>query len=551
MARKVIIVGGVAGGASAAARLRRLDEKAEIILVEQGEYVSFANCGLPYYIGGAIKKRNALLVQTPKALKRRFNIDVRTSSRVESIQPDKKSVKIHNIATGEVYDEPYDQLILSPGAQPIIPAIPGIEHPRVFTLRNIPDVDIVKAYITDHHPSRALVAGGGFIGIEMAENLMGAGVKATVVEMSSQILPPLDLEMAAIVHHELHENGVDLRLNVGLASVREASSGSLICGFTDGSECEVDFVVLSVGVKADSGLAVRAGLALGPKGTIAVDGHMRTSQPDIYAVGDAISYNDFVLGIPSMIPLAGPANRQGRLAADNIAGRIGQYAGTQGTSIVKVFRLAAGATGANEKQLKGANRKYSKVYVHPSSHATYYPGFETISIKLLFDSDTGKVLGAQAVGRDGVGKCIDVFATAIRAGMTVYDLEQLELSYAPPFSSAKDPVNMAGFTAANVLRGAFQQIFIEDLADIDENTDYLIDVRTPNEYLEGTIGNAKNFELDELREHLSEIPRNKKLIVFCRAGLRGYIACRILQQSGFKNVYNLSGGYLTWHPVFG
>ncbi len=549
MAAKVIIVGGVAGGASAAARLRRLDEDAEIILVEQGEYVSFANCGLPYYIGGTIARRDKLLVQTPEALKARFHIDVRIFSQVLAIHPEKKTVVIREVTTGQTYEESYDQLILSPGASPMRPDFPGAHLPNVFTLRNLPDTDRIKTFLTEQKPQRALVVGSGFIGVEMIENLTEAGVQVTAVELSPQVLPPLDPEMAAIVQRGMSAHGVELLLGVGLEGIEQRDDG-LECILSDGTRKSTDMVLLSIGVRPDNVLAREAGLELGPNGSIAVDEYLRTSQPDIYAVGDAIAAEHFVLGGKAVVPLAGPANRQGRLAADNLSGRPGVYSGTLGTAVVKVFDLVAGATGANEKQLRSAGRAYDKVYIHPNSHAGYYPGGATLSMKLLFDPADGKILGAQAVGADGVDKRIDVLATALRAGLTVFDLEQLELSYAPPFSSAKDPVNMLGFTAANVIKKDFTQCFIEDLASMDPEREVLVDIRTPAEYAQGTIGNAVNIELDAIRDRLDEFPKDKRLVLFCRAGLRGYVGCRILSQRGF-DVANLSGGYLTWWPVYG
>lgn len=551
MARKVVVIGGVAGGASAAARLRRLDEKAEIVLFEQGEYVSFANCGLPYYIGGVIPKRESLLVQTPEALRARFDIDVRIFSQIKAIHPAEKTVTVKDLVNGTTYEESYDSLIISPGANPVKPPVQGADHPRVFSLRNLPDTDRIKTFLTEQKPRRAVVAGGGFIGIEMVENLAEAGVEVTLVEFAPQVLPPLDPEMAAIVHQGMREKGVKLLLGVGLSAIGEQPDGHLRCSLSTGTFVDTDMVIMAVGVRPDNKLAADAGLVLGPGGSIAVDGEMRTSDPNIYAVGDATSFPHFVLGQAAIVALAGPANRQGRIAAGNIAGRSDAYEGSQGTSVAKVFHLTAGSTGANEKQLRAAGRPCDKVYIHPSSHATYYPGSSTLSMKLLFDPTDGKVLGAQAVGRDGVDKRIDVLATAIRAGLTVYDLEKLELSYAPPYSSAKDPANMAGFTAANVLRGDFRQLFIEDLAALDPAKDCLVDVRTAKEYADGTIQDAVNIPLDEIRSRLSELPEDRRLVVFCRAGLRGYVACRILQQRGFENVANLSGGYLTWEPVFG
>lgn len=545
---KVVIIGGVAGGASAAARLRRLDEYAEIVLFERGGHISFANCGLPYYIGGVITERKNLLLQTPESMKARFQVDVRVNTEVLRIDRERKVVAVRNETTGECYEEPYDKLVISTGAAPMRPPFPGADLPEVFTLRNMADCDRIKDYVTLSKPKRALVVGGGFIGVEMAENLVHSGTEVVLAEMANQILAPLDYEMACVLHRHMKKKGVDLKLGTSLQAV-EQGEGGLICKLSDGSGEMFDMVILAIGVRADNTLAQEAGLELGIKGTIAVDAYMRTSDPDILAVGDVIGVEDYVSHLPAAVPLAGPANREGRLAAGVIAGRPEAYEGTLGTMVCKVFDYTAGATGNNEKQLKSQNRKYSKVYVHPGSHAGYYPGAEVLSIKLLFDPDNGTILGAQAVGKDGVDKRIDVIATAMHGKMTVFDLQNLELSYAPPFSSAKDPVNMAGFTASNVIKGDVKQYFIEDLDKLDPEKDILVDIRTPKEYAAGTIGDAVLIPLDEIRDRLEEFPKNKRIVLFCRAGLRGYIGCRILMQHGFESVYNLSGGYLTWAPV--
>jgi len=544
---KTVIIGGVAGGASAAARLRRLDEKAEIILFERGGYISFANCGLPYYIGGVIRKRDNLLLQTPASMKKRFNIDVRVNCEVVSIDRANKKVTVMDLQTGKQYDESYDKLVLSPGAMPIHPAFQASGLAGVFTLRNMADCDVIKEYVDAEKPGHAVVVGGGFIGVEMVENLIHAQVKVTSLELADQVLTPLDFEMASMIHLEMKNNGVDLRLKTGLSTI-EKKNGKLVCTLSDGSTVATDLVLLAIGVRSDNVLAKQAGLELAANGSISVDEHMRTSDPDIYAVGDAVIVEDFISKQKASLPLAGPANRQGRIAADLIAGRSDVYEGTQGTMICKVFGLAAGATGNNEKQLKKNGMEYDKIYIHPNSHATYYPGAETLSMKLLYHPRTGKVLGAQAIGKEGVDKRIDVLATAIRAGLTVFDLQKLELCYAPPFSSAKDPVNMAGFTAANVIKGDLKQFFIEDLESLDPEKDFLVDIRTEAEYAQGTIGSAVLIPLDSIRDRIDEFPRDKRIILFCRAGLRGYIGCRILMQYGFDEVYNLSGGYLTWYP---
>lgn len=548
--RKVVIVGGVAGGASAAARLRRLDEDAHIVLVERGEHISFANCGLPYYVGDVIKERRKLLVQTPKAMKKRFNIDVRINSEVTKIDRVGKSVLIRDMHSGEVYQETYDQLVLSPGAFPIRPAISGIDLPEVFILRNIPDTYKIRDYVDRQKKSRALVVGGGFIGIEMMENLVERGVKVTLAELSTQILAPLDYEMAAMLHNVIREKGVELRLGEGLAAIEKDENGLLRCSLTSGSCVEVDMVILAIGVKPETGLAKEAGLSIGSSGGILVDPHLRTSDPDIYAVGDAIEVVDFVSQNKIWIPLAGPANKQGRIVGSNIAGGEEVYEGTQGTFIIKIFGHTAASTGNNEKQLKRYGLDYEKVYVHPSSHASYYPGASTLSLKLIFNPGDGKILGAQAVGPAGADKRIDVLSTAIRAGMTVGDLEKLELCYAPPFSSAKDPVNMAGYTANNWILGKHLQFHWHEVEALDREKVSLIDIRTPEEFAEGTISGAVNIPLDEIRDRLNEFPKDKNIYIFCRAGLRGYVGYRILAQKGYQNVWNLSGGYLTWCPVF-
>lgn len=547
---KVVIIGGVAGGASAAARLRRLDEQAEILLFERGEYISFANCGLPYYIGGTIQKRNKLLLQTPESMKERFNVEVRVQCEVTAIDRARKVVTVLDLTSGKTYEERYDKLVLSPGAAPMRPDFLGSMLPNVFTLRNMADCDAIKGYLTESKPARALVVGGGFIGVEMVENLVHAGVDVTAIELADQVLAPLDYEMACMVHQNMRAHGVDLRLSTGLEAI-EQEGASLTCTLSGGVKVFADMVLLAIGVRADHALAQQAGLELDIKGSIRVDEHMATSDPDIYAVGDAVAVSDFVSGEKAVLPLAGPANRQGRMVADLINGREASYEGTQGTMICKVFDLSVGATGNNEKQLRASGRAYDKVYVHPSSHAGYYPGAETLSLKLLFDPASGVILGAQAVGKEGVDKRIDVIATAMRGRMTVQDLEKLELCYAPPFSSAKDPVNMAGFTACNVMKGDLRQIFIEDLKDLDPEKDLLVDIRTQGEYDAGTIGNAVLIPLDSIRDRLAEFPKDKRVVIFCRAGLRGYIGYRILVQNGITNVYNLSGGYLTWEPVYG
>lgn len=539
MSKKVIIVGGVAGGASAAARLRRLDEEAHIIMFERDPYISFANCGLPYYIGDSIKERSKLLVQTPQAMQRRFNIDVRTESEVIGIDPATKTVLVRSKERCE-YRESYDALILSPGAKPMRPNLPGINSSRIHTLRNIPDTDRLKQRVVDEHAGSAIVIGGGFIGVEMAENLREIGLEVTLIEGGPQILAPFDPEMAGVLAKELENHGVKLRLSQTVTSFTE--QGNRITVHTsDGRESTADFVVLAIGVKPDTAFLKDTGIELGPRGHILVNDKLETSIPDIYAVGDAVEVVDFVNGSKTAIPLAGPANKQGRIAADNVCGLGTTYKGSQGTSIIKVFGLTGAATGNNEKTLQRMGIPYHVTVVHPNSHASYYPGATPLSIKLLFQPD-GTVLGAQAVGYDGVDKRIDDIATVIRFRGTVADLAELELAYAPPYSSAKDPVNMAAYTAENILSERVRVFVPQDLATRDEQTTMLVDVRSELEHANGHIPGSLLIPVDELRDRLNELDPNKEIWVYCQVGLRGYTASRILQQKGYK-VRNLTGGY--------
>ncbi len=541
--KKICIVGGVAGGASAAARARRLSEDAEIILFERGTYISFANCGLPYHIGGTIADRNKLLVQTPKAMHRRFRIDVRTGTEVVAINREKREITVKSVKTGEETIERYDELVLSPGAEPLRPPIPGVDDQRVRTLRNMDDMDAIISALNTNAVKRAIVVGGGYIGLEMTEALRERGVEVVLVELAKQVMVTADPEMASPIKQQLELHGVDLRLNTSITTI-EKEEKRLIAHLSTGETLEADLLLLNVGVRPETKLAADAGLAIGERGGIVVDDHMRTSDPHIYAVGDVIEVTDLVGRFQTVIPLAGPANRQGRIAADNIFGRESAYHGTQGTAICKVFDLAIAMTGMNEKNLKRIGKPYEKVYVHPASHASYYPGASPISLKLLFDPSDGKILGAQAVGLDGVDKRIDVLAMAIRAGMTVYDLEHVELTYAPPFGSAKDPVNYAGFVVSNVLRGDAHVCHFEDVTNLKDNQ-YLIDVRTKFEVEAGTIPGAHNIPIDEIRDRIDEIPRDKEILIACHVGLRGYLACRILTQHGFI-CKNLTGGYKTY-----
>ncbi|MFO0791209.1 MAG: FAD-dependent oxidoreductase [Pirellulales bacterium] len=538
---KIVIVGGVAGGASAAARARRLSEDAEIVLVERGPDVSFANCGLPYHIGGAIAKREKLLIVTPERMRQRFNLDVRTQSSVESIDRVAKRVRIRDLASGHDYDESYDKLVLSPGAAPIRPPLPGIDMSGIFTLRNLADMDRIIATLHDQKVCEAVVIGAGFIGLELVENLVRQGISTTVVELQDQVMPPFDKEMTVPIAETLVNKGVHLILQQS-AEGFEKTPGGLAVKLKSGESLPAQLVILGIGVRPESKLAANAGLEVGPRGGIRVNEYLQTADPDIYAVGDAIEVTDFVTGQPAQVPLAGPANRQGRIAADNIFGRQSRFRGTQGTAIVGVFDVTAALTGASEKTLKRLNRPYRKVYVHPANHAGYFPGAEAMSLKLLFDPQSGKVLGAQAVGGAGVDKRIDVIAVAIQAGMTVFDLEQMELAYSPQYGSAKDPVNMAGFVAAGLVRGEHPQVDVEYVL---AERPYLVDVRTPEEFSRGHFPDAINIPVDELRGRLAEIPGDRQVAVYCQVGQRGYLATRILRQKGFHAV-NVSGGYKTY-----
>ncbi len=545
MGIKLVIVGGVAGGATAAARARRVNEDAEIVVFERGEFISFANCGLPYYIGNVIKRRDHLLLATPEEFKQRYNIDVRIFSEVVGIDPKEKVVEIKHNITGEKYRENYDKLILSPGAEPIKPPLEGIELENIFHLRNVPDSDRIKKIVDERNPQCAVVVGGGFIGLEMAENLTERGVKTTIVEMLDQVMPSLDYEMATLIHDHLGAKNVELELENGVKSFSKASDRILV-STQKGLELECDLVLLSVGIRPENSLAKQADLKIGPTGGIAVDDTMKTSDPNIYAVGDAVEVRDIVTGFPTLTALAGPANKQARIAADNALGRKSIFTGTLGTSVVKVFDMVLASTGANEKFLKKHDIPYLVSYTHSGSHAGYYPGATNTSVKILFSPGTGKVLGAQIVGKKGVDKRIDVLATAIRAKMTVYDLQELELAYAPPYSSAKDPINICGFVAANILKGDMDIAHWGELDLLQKKGAILIDLRTRFELNHvGKIDNAVHIPIDELRNRLTELDKQKTYIPFCAVGFRGYLGHRILVQNGFKSK-NLSGGFLTY-----
>lgn len=539
MGKKVLIVGGVAGGASAAARLRRLDENAEIIMFERDEYISFANCGLPYYIGESIKERSKLLVQTPEGMNARFKIDVRNNSEVTKVNSQNKTVIVNSKNRG-IYEESYDYLILSPGAKALRPNIPGIDNDKIFTLRNIPDTDKIKAYVDKKNVNSAVVIGGGFVGVEMAENLIERGLRVTLVEAAPHILAPFDDDVAVITEKELVENGVTLVLKDGVKSFQDIGNQVEVT-LNSNTKLMADMIILAIGVTPDTTFLKDSGLEIGPRGHIVVNDKMQTNKEGIYAVGDAIEVVDFITKQKTAIPLAGPANKQGRIAADNIAGLESSFRGTQGTSIIKVFGLTAANTGANERTLKRVGMNYKSIFVHPVSHASYYPAAVPMTLKLIFNED-GKILGAQGVGYDGVDKRIDVIASVIRLGGTVEDLTELELCYAPPFSSAKDPVNMAGFVAQNVLEGRAHVASWDEVEEMNP-TDYeLIDVRSEIEYQNGHIEGAKNIPVDSLRDRLSELDPAKTIVEYCQVGLRGYVADRILTQHGFK-VINVTGGY--------
>ena len=546
MSVKLIIVGGVAGGATAAARARRLDESAEIILFERGEYISFANCGLPYYIGGTIKKRDNLLVATAEFFSERYAVDVRVFCEVTDIHPAAKEVSVTDLRSGKTYTEQYDKLLLSPGARPLRPPLEGIDLPNIYNLRNIPDTDSIKEFVDSHQPKTAVIVGGGYIGLEMAENLAHRGIAVIIVEMLDQVMAPLDPEMAGLVQAHLKEKGVQLFLGEGVQSFKPASNGGVTVQTTAGRKITTDFVMLSAGIRPENTLAKKAGLTLGANGGIQVNSRMQTSDPNIFAVGDAVEVRDVVTGQSVITALAGPANKQGRIAADNALGRSSIFRGTLGTAVVKVFEQTAAATGASEKMLIRHNIPYMISYTHSNSHAGYYPDATVMAIKLIFSPGTGKILGSQIVGRDGVDKRIDVIATAIHGNMTVFDLEELELAYAPPYSSAKDPVNIAGYVAGNLLKGDLTEKSWNALDTLDETETIIVDLRTKVEIRKlGKIEPSIHIPLHELRSRLTSLDQNKNYLLYCAAGLRGYVGYRIMVQNGFK-VSNLAGGFITY-----
>lgn len=545
---KVIIVGGVAGGATAAARIRRLDEQADIVIFERSGFVSYANCGLPYYIGGVITDQRELTLQTPESFFARFRIDVRVRHEVTAIHPENKTVSVTNLETGEQFEEHYDKLLLSPGARPTQPRLAGAEHERIFTLRTVEDTLRIRRFVEEKQPKSAVLAGGGFIGLEMAENLRELGVEVTIVQRADQVLPPLDYDMAAQIHTLLRSHGVHLKLGSAVAGFE--SSGEQVVTLLEGEQpLHSDMVLLAIGVTPDTALAREAGLTLGQKGAIRVNDRMETSVPDIYAVGDAVEVEHFVTKERAVVALAGPANRQGRIAADNICGGDSRYSGAQGSSVIKLFELTAASTGINERSAQAAGINYDKVILSPEHHASYYPGSQTMTMKVLWEKDTLRLLGAQIVGRGGVDKRIDVLATAIRSGMKATELAELDLAYAPPYSSAKDPVNMAGFMIENITEGSVKQFHWTDLEMLAQDGSVtLLDVRTSGEYHRGHAEGFVNLPVDELRERLEEIDRSKPVYVMCQSGLRSYVACRLLTQHGF-DCYNFSGGYRFYEMV--
>lgn len=540
---KTIIIGGVAGGASAAARLRRLDETCEIVILERGDFISFANCGLPYYIGGAITDKNNLTLQTPESFRKRFNIDVRVNNEAVKISPEEKTVTVKNLKSGEIYTESYDNLILSPGAEPVKPNIDGIDSNIVFTLRNIPDTLKIKEYIEKNNPKSAVVIGGGYIGVEMAENLKEAGLDVSVVELADHLIAPLDFDMAADVHRYIKSKGIKLYLNNGVKAI----DGNTV--ILQNGTIDAEMIIMSVGVRPETALAKDCGIEVNRRGSIIVDRHMKTNIQNIYAVGDAVEAEDFITKSPAFIPLAGPANKQGRIAADNICGINSEYTGTQGSAVLKLFDMTVATTGINEKSSAAAGIDYDKTYIYSGSHASYYPGASNMSIKALWDKKTLKIIGAQIVGFDGVDKRMDVLASSIRFGAKITDLTNLELCYAPPFGSAKDPVNMLGFVAENIITGKMKQFFWNDVEKLPRDGSVtLLDVRTVTEVRRGKIDGFINIPLDSLRERIEEIPKDKPVYLHCHSGLRSYIALCILKGNGY-DCFNLSGGWRLYESV--
>ena len=545
---KVVIVGGVAGGATAAARIRRLDEQAEIVVFERSGYISYANCGLPYYIGDVITERSALTLQTPESFFNRFRVTMKIRHEVMAIHPERKTVSVKNLETGDEFEESYDKLLLSPGAKPTQPRLPGVGLNKLFTLRTVEDTFRIKEFIRTNHPKSAVLAGGGFIGLELAENLRELGMEVTIVQRPKQLMNPFDPDMAAFIHNEMRRNGVKLALGHTVEGFEERNGGVDVL-LKDEQPLHADLVVLAIGVTPDTHLAKETGLELGIKGSILVNDRMETSVPDIYAVGDAVQVKHFVTGQDALISLAGPANKQGRIAADNICGGDSRYTGSQGSSVIKIFDMTAATTGINETNARNAGLDVDKVILSPMSHAGYYPGGKVMTMKVVFEKETFRLLGAQIVGYEGVDKRIDVLATAIRAGLKATELKELELSYAPPYSSAKDPVNMAGFMIDNIANGVLKQWHLEDAATLPRDGSVtLLDTRTAGEYSRGHIDGFMNIPVDELRERLDELDKTKPVYVICQSGLRSYIACRILSGNGY-DCYNFSGGFRFYDAV--
>lgn len=545
---KIVIVGGVAGGASAAARIRRLDEKAEVVVFERSGFISYANCGLPYYIGGVITDPEELTLQTPESFWQRFRIDMRVKHEVQKIDRQRKTVTVRKLDTGEIFEESYDKLILSPGAKPTQPELPGLGLDKLFTLRTVEDTMRIRDYIDKEKPKSAVLAGGGFISLEVAENLRELGMEVTMVQRPKQLMNPFDSDMASFIHAKMRCNGVKLMLGHTVEGFEERD-GAVSVLLKGEQPLSADMVILAIGVTPESALAREAGLELGIKGSIAVNDRMQSSDPDIYAVGDAVQVRHFVTGENAVISLAGPANKQGRIAADNVCGGDSRYKGSQGSSVIKVFDMTAACTGINEQTAKKAGIDCDKIYLSPANHAGYYPGGRIMSMKVVFEKGSGKLLGAQIVGGDGADKRCDVLATAIRCGMSVTELKDLDLAYAPPYSSAKDPVNMAGFMAENLISGRVKQFFHDQVDALPRDGSLnLLDTRTPGEYERGHAQGFVNIPVDELRERLGELEKGKAVYVICQSGLRSYIACRILEQEGFES-YNLAGGYRLYESV--
>ncbi len=545
---KIVIVGGVAGGATAATRIRRLDEHAQITIFERSGYISYANCGLPYYIGGVIEDPEELTLQTPESFQTRFRINVKVKHEVTDIHPDKKTVSVRNLETGEEFEESYDKLILSPGAKPVFPSLPGTDSKKLFTLRTVEDTFRIRRFVEEQKPQTAVMVGGGFIGLEMAENLCELGIKVTVIQRGNQLMNTLDYDMASLIHSKLRSEGIDLKLGADVVGFEESET-SLNVLLRDGHSIQADMVLLAIGVSPENTLAKKAGLKLGLKGAIAVNDKMETSVADIYAVGDAVQVKHTVTGENTVISLAGPANKQGRIAADNICGLDSHYKGSMGSSVIKLFDLTAASTGLTEKAAQTAGISYDKVVLSPVSHAGYYPDAKTMTMKVIYEKDTLKILGAQIVGQDGVDKRLDVLATAISADLKADQLKDLDLAYAPPYSSAKDPVNMAGFMIENICTKKVKQFHWNEISDLPRDGSVtLLDTRTPYEYTQSHADGFINIPVDELRERLTEIDPSKPLYVMCQSGLRSYIACRILSQEGY-DCYNFSGGYRFYSAV--